>query len=224
MMKKIILLVIFIIAVINIPSLSTFAQEEMDDSTESAQTEEINSIREKVQEKIEQVRSNPKAYLGTVTDITEETIQIKGGAEEILQISVDEENTNFVNIGKKTTTVNFEDVAIGDYIVAMGFENGNGVLEAKRVLITPPIEPVARTILLGKVTEIDGKTLYLTDGEQEEYILEFPRRWKGPETKEFEESMTVIAVFESDEDELTIRTIEIISEPEASPTPEETEE
>ena len=36
----------------------------------------------------------------------------------------------------------------------MGFKNGNGVLTAKRILITSPIEPSSRVVVSGKLKEI----------------------------------------------------------------------
>jgi len=39
-------------------------------------TEEANSVRDTVQKKVEEARTVPFAYIGTVTDIAEQTIQI----------------------------------------------------------------------------------------------------------------------------------------------------
>lgn len=191
-------------------------------SAQEDATDEASVIREKVKEKIENVRNNPKAYFGTITDITDTTLQLNDDDDEILQVSIQEEDASFLNIVNDSKDVEFEDLAIGDYIVAMGFKNGNDVLEARRVLITSPLKLPARKITYATVNKIEKKTIYLQDKDEEEYVLEFPRRWKGPEIDEFEEGTDVIVVYAPDEDgELFVRTIEVASQPQPSPTPEE---
>jgi len=106
-------------------------------------SESSDTIRQKVEEKVNQALKNPKAYIGTITDISESTIQInkfvfdkdteKSG--EILQIST-AEDTAFVNTTTTAKEIKRADLAIGDFIVAMGYKNGNSVLNAKRVLVT----------------------------------------------------------------------------------------
>jgi hypothetical protein len=186
-------------------------------------TEEANSIREKVREKLDKARNLPKAYLGTVTDITEDTIQINNRQDEIQQISVDIEETTFIKIAKTTTKIKLEDIGIGDFVVAMGFENGNKILEAKRILSTAPIKSSTRKAVLGKIKNIKNKTVILSTTEQNEVTLSFPRRWKGPEISELDEGVSVIAVGEFKDNEITVRTIKIVSSPKPSPVSEDIE-
>jgi len=107
--------------------------------------------------RIEQTKNQPIAYIGTVTDITEDTIQIKNGQDEILQIATNKD-TVFVNATKATKEVLFKDVAIGDFIIAMGLKNGNKVLEAKRLVITSAPEESKTKVIWAKVTKIDKNT------------------------------------------------------------------
>jgi len=81
----------------------------------------------------------PTAYVGTITDISSGTIQIKDENGDIKQISL-LKDTKFINTLKKNIEVKSTDLAIGDYIIAMGFVNGNKVLKTQRLLITSPIE------------------------------------------------------------------------------------
>ena len=98
MKKTIVILSLLLLGTLT--AVATFAQE--------TSTDEANSVRDTVQRKVEEARTIPFAYIGTVTDIAEETIQInkyifseaKEDAGEIQQISVDEENTTFVKITK----------------------------------------------------------------------------------------------------------------------------
>lgn len=144
----------------------------------SPNPEETDSIRERVEQKVSQALKSPKALLGTVTDISENTLQIKSVTGEIEQISVSAD-TSALAMGKTNKEVKVADVAIGDYIVAMGFMNGNGVLDTKRILITSPIENTNRLIIFTKVAE-DNNTSLLTqlvrDGEEKKVT---PQRTAG---------------------------------------------
>lgn len=121
-------------------------------------TESADSVREIVEEKIEAALKNPLAYLGTVTDIVESTLQIKSNSGEILQVSVSNDAT-FVKTGKNAKEVKFSDIAIGDFIVAMGFKNGNNVLNTKRILITDAPTPITRKAIYVQVTAVNKKDI-----------------------------------------------------------------
>ena len=210
-----------ILAVITIIFSTVIGSVYAEDSTDSA-----DSIRDKVKEKIEQVLNKPKAYLGTVTDKTEDTLQIKNLKGEIQFVSVESDQTSLASVGKTTKAIKYDDVAIGDFIIAMGYmasedesekTNGDSVLETKRILVTEPIEPTKRKIVFGNVVSIEKKILTLKSGE-EEFQFEFPKSWKGPEIDEISENDRVVIVSVPDEEKMIIRTIEIILK-NTSPSP-----
>lgn len=124
-----------------------------------------DAVRQKVQEKITEITNKPLAYMGTVTDITSSTLQIKNDEGEIQQIALKDEDITYVKITSATKVVKFQDLAIGDYIVAMGYRNGNGVLNARRVLITSPIIPTTRTAAIGTVIKFEKNKITLKDKE-----------------------------------------------------------
>lgn len=174
-----------------------FAQQ---DATPSAN--EQDAIRNKVKAKIESVRANPKAYIGSVTDKVENSLQIKDTKGEIELISVDPD-AQFIKIGKTQTNIKFTDVAIGDFIIAMGIVNANpttadtqnkGVLTAKRVLVTSSIDTPTRKIYYGQVISNSKKILTLKPVSDNEVSLPFPKTWKGPEISEINNGDQVIAV------------------------------
>lgn len=129
-------------------------------SQEQDGAEATDSVREKVEQKVSKALNSPKAQLGTVTDISESTLQIKTAGGEIKQLSVTNE-TSVIKTGTISREVKITDVAIGDHIVAMGFANGNGVLNTKRILITPPIENTNRLAIFTKVSK-DSNTSLIT--------------------------------------------------------------
>jgi uncharacterized protein (DUF2141 family) len=215
-MKKIFTTLLFL-ALITLTTFAVFAQE--------TSTDEANSVRDNVQKKVEEARTIPFAYIGTVTDIAEQTIQInkfifskaKEDAGEIQQISVDEENTAFVKITKSTTSVKFSDLAIGDYIIAMGYKNGNGVLEGKRILITTAVELTTRKAVFGEPSDMAKRSLTLTASTGKEWDVEFGKTWEGPELSEIEEGDRIIVVGTTEGNSLEARFLDII-------TPETTKE
>ena len=132
--------------------------EEADSATNSA-----DEVRQKVQDRIDEVLNNPKAYIGSITDISEDTLQItkidftgNGSNGEIVQVSVTEDSTDYVDTsGDTNKTIKFDDVAIGDFVIAMGTTDENDVLEARRILVADTIEPTGRSIILGNITKVD---------------------------------------------------------------------
>lgn len=104
----------------------------------------------------------PKSYIGTVTDIADSTIQIKSTDSQIQQIATDKLNPTVVNTkGTSNKTVKISDIAIGDFVIAMGYIDGNDVLDAQRILITNPIDSVKISVSVRKVTNISKKTITL---------------------------------------------------------------
>lgn len=120
-----------------------------------------STIRDKVQAKVNELLYSPKAYLGIVTDITDSTVQLRTTTGEIKQTSVAEDEIVVTkDSGTKVTSVKFADVAIGDFIVAMGYLpaqagiNSNSVLAAQRILITPQIEELKIDISYGQAVDL----------------------------------------------------------------------
>lgn len=140
---------------------SEFAKYMGDSNEEKIATDEADSVRLKVEEKIANALKNPKAYIGTITDISKLTYQIKNQKGEIQQLSFTED-TSFVKVDKTAKTITANDVAIGDSIIAMGFKNGNEVLQAKRILVTELSEDSLRNIYLGKITNTTKSEVTIT--------------------------------------------------------------
>ena len=142
----------------------------------------------------------PTAYVGTITDISSGTIQIKDENGDIKQISL-LEDTKFINTLKKNIEVKSTDLAIGDYIIAMGFVNGNKVLKTQRLLITSPIEEnkfEAKKITIEELSKTKINNISL------------PKKWIGPDIKSLEIGQNIILVGLSNEDKFDIRSILVV--------------
>ncbi|SRR3989344_340509 len=176
-------------------------------------TDSSNAIRQKVEQKLNEVKKNPKAYVGAVTDKTEDTIQIKNDFGEILLVSIDTSSVAFVKTINKIQNSKYDDLAIGDFIIAMGFKNGNGVLEGKRILIIPPNDPVARKVVMGRVVGNEKKIITMESPGIGQTSVSFPKKWKGPELTEIEVGENLIVVGSEVEDKFQARTISKLISP-----------
>lgn len=131
--------------------------------TPDANSTSESDIRARVEQKVAAALNQPKAYLGTVTDISDSTIQIKDAASQIEQVSTGSDSITVVNqIGTNNKTIKLTDIAIGDFIVAMGYVNSNAVLTAQRILVTNPITEPKINVYMANVTDTSKKSLDVT--------------------------------------------------------------
>ena len=129
----------------------------------SAEPKNDNSdaIRKKVEEKVDSILKNPKAYIGTITDITDTTFQIKNSSGEIQQVATNQD-VSYVKSITQVKEIKRADIAIGDFIIAMGYTNGSKVLETKRVLVIMADSTDAKKIYLGNISKLTKKNFTLT--------------------------------------------------------------
>ncbi len=171
---------------------------------ESQTTSSESGVRETVLKKVEDILNSPKAYLGTVTDIAEKTIQLKTDSGTIEQVSAGED-TAVIKQSPIAKEVKLADIAIGDYIVAMGYRNGNHVLGAKRILITQPTPVPQIKILYGKVKSISKKEIIVNENDKAAVTITTKLS-----NKKIKEGDTVIAVGTTVKDIFTARTIFLV--------------
>ena len=131
--------------------------------------EETDDLEEKVEAKIEEVREKLTFYMGTLTDISENTFQLRSESGEIKQVSFDE-NTTFANIIKTSKEIESSELAIGDFVIAMGAHatENNGLLASKRILVSSPVVTKEWSVIYGTVnsTTSGGFTVHADDKEE----------------------------------------------------------
>jgi len=170
---------------------------------------EADSVLQKVKQKIETLKKNPKAYIGTITDKTDTSLQIKDVQGKIELVSV-LDTTHYSKIDSRgETDIKFTDIAIDDYISALGTFGSAEVLNARRVILSSPITD-DRKIMIGEIKGIVNKTATI-EVDDEELVLTFPSRWKGPEIKELAVGNKVAIVAIVSDSKYTVRTIEILN-------------
>lgn len=225
MNMKYILIILAAITFLLSPEKTTMAQSPTSSNSGSLPS---NSVREKVREKIETTKNNPKAYIGTVTDKTQDSIQMKNLEGEIEFVSINPSEVVFIKIGKTTSNIKFTDLAIGDFSVVMGYLNnqsdtttptqGNGVLKAKRILIINPLEKIKRFCIYGEIIKIDKKTATIKDSGGENIDISFPKKWVGPEIKELNPGDKIFAVLIQNGNVFEVRTVSLAQKVSPSPT------
>lgn len=197
---------------------SSSFQTNTPSSTPNTATDEA-SMDESVAQKITEAKNPPKAYIGTVTDITDSTIQIKTIDSQIQQIATDKYNVSAVNVkGTNNKTVKLADVAIGDFIVAMGYVDGNEVLDVQRILIADEPAKTEIAVSMAKVSNTTKKSLTLTPVNGGETITITPdknttlRSFTEGKTKnikiaDFSQSDTVITISDTTGSPSIVRSI-----------------
>ncbi len=178
---------------------ATPEQEEEKTATDESNTKSnLEVIRERVMEEISSKSLKKLAYVGTITDINSGSIQIKSLEGDIKQLSLSDD-ASFVNTLKNNIEVKQNDLAIGDFIVAMGIVNGNKVLDTKRILISKMYPENTYT-----TEEIEISTLTRTKIND----LTLPKSWKGPNVSELEVGQKIIIVGKREENKnYTLRSI-----------------
>lgn len=129
------------------PTATPSAAPIQDSSTSSA-------VRDKVRQAIENLSHKPKAVIGNLDQVSDSTLQIKLEDGKLIQVATTQDTT-YSRVSKtKRTDIKFNDLTIGDFTVALGFKNGNDVLEAKRV-ISYEAEPANNNkVFFATVTEL----------------------------------------------------------------------
>lgn len=148
-------------------------------------------------QKTEDSKLKSTSYIGTITDISSGNLQIKSDAGDIKQMSVTD-NTAYINTLKKNAIIKSTDVALGDYIVAMGHVNGNKVLNASRILITSPLienKYEAKNIIIEKLTKKMINDIVL------------PKTWKGPNVSDLEIGQEIYIVGTNENGVFSLRSI-----------------
>ena len=151
-----------------------------------------------------EVERGSTSFVGTVTDISSGTIQIKPDKGGILQTSVDE-NTKYINGLKKNIEIKQSDLAIGDFIVAIGRTNGNGavmnskVLKTERILITSPLSE--NKIEVEKI-EIEKLSKTMIND------IKLSKKWNGPDIDDLNIGQEIYIIgTRVDDKNYTLRTI-----------------
>jgi len=143
------------------PTISTPPTQSLTPSpTPESSSDSANIIRDKVKEKVELLAKQPKAIIGKILDLPDSIIEIETVTGEIRQAKTDSATVFVNNENGSAKNIQFKDLAIGDWIIAMGFSGDNSIFSAARVVTTPESPIIKRHAFLAIVQNI--KKDYLT--------------------------------------------------------------
>lgn len=169
--------------------LAVYSTSFREDTPEVSGDAKDTDVDKAVAFKVAQAQKPPKAYIGTITDIMDSTIQIKSVDSQIQQIATNKFDITVVNTkGGGSKTVKLTDIAIGDFVVAMGYIDGNDVLDAQRILITTASSGSEINISMQKVDSVAKKSLTLTPAAGGEILTITPD--KDTQIKSFSDGKT----------------------------------
>jgi len=111
-------------------------------------------------------QKNAKAVSGSITDIAEDTLQVRTSSGQIEQASLSDKTTFASNLNK-ATQIKFADLAIGDFVLVLGFANEN-VLATEHVLVTSEPESIKKIAKAGTIKTLSNKEFLvsLPSGEE----------------------------------------------------------
>lgn len=212
-MKKfsIFLLSIFSFSLLTLPVWAVSPTPEVSPS----RVEEIReAVKEKVREKLNEVKKGQKrAFVGEITEITNSTLALKNEKGE-RQAKITDDATI---IGKGKQKIEFEDLEIGNFVIAMGYLDENNILQTQRLVVTNKPEVPVREAAFGKVTNISStetEKIITVKNEKKDMIYTVEITSKTKITKKIEGKM----------EQVEFKDIEIDDKLVAVGTPEKNEE
>jgi len=202
------------------PGLNTIVIASFDESGSKDQTE-LDIV---YSSQFDTTPSDPKVIVGSIIDITDNTIQISSKSDKIDLVSVDQENTSFE---KDEEEISYADIAIGDYIIAMGTRDSKGVLVASRILVTTIPQDLDRKIFYGSVIDPGRRFINIenTDGERVSIntsakLVIYNGKDEMIEMVDILQGAVIAVSGVMDEGELYARIIQVISSPINTPEKE----
>lgn len=105
---------------------------------------------------------------GTVTDITADNLQIRTTSGEIRQLAITSD-TSYEKILDSSSNISFSDVAIGDYIFALGTRENN-IVQSERVIVTTEPDDLATVAVAGNIETLSSKDFIISSFIKNERI------------------------------------------------------
>ncbi len=132
-------------------------------------TDEVDKLKEKVAEKVEQLKETEKAVSGVVAEIDGNDWTLTDADGKQVSISIDDTLTDFYDIaGAKTTDLQQDDIEKGDYLFVTGPEIGdsitaNAVYRDQQYLV-----------ISGKITNVTSEdfTVNVLTVDKTDYVLD----------------------------------------------------
>ena len=111
-----------------------------------------------------------KAYVGQVVRVTTESLTLNTLHGEVAVKLTPEKTTMFLM--PRLTPVQISDIEIDGFVIAMGYVDGDDVLDARRVLVSPtPLFPIKKGVIIGVVQSIKSTQMLVRTLVQEDKVV-----------------------------------------------------
>lgn len=108
-----------------------------------------------------------QSIMGAITDITESSLQIRNSSGEISQVALSD-STTYASTVQTTEDISFDDLAIGDFVAAIGQMDDMDVLNANRVIVSGPLEESEDVVVFGTVQTLTNRDFLVKDEQSGE--------------------------------------------------------
>ncbi len=152
-------LVIASSAVAQTPSPSATSAGVIRDAVKQQVDKELANIKQAVAK---------KAYVGTIANKSDLTLTITNLKNQSRTATVTTDTTIKLAGGKDGTPA---DLKVGDFVIAMGDADSNGVLTAKRLLVVTPSAADNRSAVFATVTKVTSAALTLENLKKEAWTI-----------------------------------------------------
>jgi len=181
MIKKVFIFTILALTILSKKTITSLAVEEATveedavPSEVSQKQEEIEALREEVQkrvkEKLDTILNDQKrrGWIGVIEEKGETGFEIKNN-DQLRSVTI---ASDVVIIDQKRASIEFIDLEVGQRVMALGYEQIDGVLEAKRIIVTPEPEKRETRVIFASIddTSEEEELLSITDSHQNQYQL-----------------------------------------------------
>jgi len=177
MKKVLIALIIISIFGLQLPFLIWAQEKSADDITVAVEEnpEEIEKLREEIQKQVEEKlnsiidKEEKRGWVGKITKISETGFEINF-KDEPRTITLGSEVTI---IGSNREEITFNQLAVDDYVLVMGYLQIDGVLEARRIVLTKDIQSISTKAIFGTINDksSENNVLLVSDKDGKEYEL-----------------------------------------------------
>ncbi|MBI4057830.1 hypothetical protein HY405_00730 [Candidatus Microgenomates bacterium] len=160
-------LVIFAVVLSTLYSLlSTSPTRAQEDATQPGRTIR-DTLRERVEERLAELTNKPRAFVGKISEIADSVLilETKTGTK---QIKIEEDAVVVQTTATGAKTIKATNLAIGNFVVAMGYLEDKNTLDATRILTMTQTPLTPRYPVYGLVESVEKGTFTVKHPKKDE--------------------------------------------------------
>ena len=177
----------------------------------------VQEKKEAIKGAIDRMGTQKRGFIGEVQRISEETISVKT-SKGVRIVAVNDPD---LAIFKNQQPIKLENIAVGDWIVAMGFAEEDGTFTPRRLLVSSQtLRPKDYRLELGNITEVTRTTVTITtrvDGSSQEFTVNRQSKLQDIQSEsitltDIEVDMQALVVSYTDDENQIIQVLRVLSD------------